>query len=91
MIKLQIWAIRAENSTSSFEQLIVAAIKLMVFTKIKYFREISLLFCLIYFREKMRNIEKKFTKRFVRWIPLNVNQHKIIYLIFIVYLPDIST
>ena len=31
--------IRAENSTSSFEQLIVAAIKLMVFTKFLHFRE----------------------------------------------------
>ena len=67
MIKLQIWAIRAENSTSSFEQLIVAAIKLMVFTKIKYFREISLRFCLIYFREKMRNVRE--TIFLFRWKP----------------------
>ena len=64
MIKLQIWAIRAENSTSSFEQLIVAAIKLMVFTKIKYFREISLRFCLIYFREKNAKYREKVYETF---------------------------
>jgi len=65
---------RAENSTSSFEQLIVAAIKLMVFKKFSHFAKFLLdffhgkmrnfrifaKFCFIYFREKMRNFVKKF-------------------------------
>ena len=50
-----------ENFTSSFEQLIVAATPLMVFTKFSHFA-FSQKFRFIYFREKMQNFAKKFAK-----------------------------
>jgi len=58
-LNFKYWVIRAENSTSSFELLIVAALT-------HAFREIFA-FCI--FAKKFKISRKSFAKRFVRWKP----------------------
>ena len=94
--KLFIWHNKASNiglseqiiphSTNSFEQLIVAAIKLMVFTTfcISHFQEIFV-FCI--FAKKFAKCDRKFShffaKHFFRWKPSENQTISILGIVFI--------
>ena len=83
MIKLLIWAIRPENSTSSFEQLFVAAIKLKVFPKFSHWLNLfsqnatknSRIFASFIFAKCDRKSSPFFAWRFVRWKPYGGGTH----------------